>query len=185
MRGLLCVASLALGMTLAGAASGQTFDVSFDIKPTSCPNPFNPAGSVDITETVPTAILGTEEFDPPSQLNTGSLRIVVPSGGGLRGDTYVYPTQIGAEDVATPAEDTSRCQCTEDGPDGFQDLKLQFDADDIAAALGSVWGGQRIHICVEGELLDGRPIRGCDCIIIVGPVSVEAESWGRMKATYR
>jgi hypothetical protein len=112
---------------------------------------------------------------------------LVPSGGGLQtaGANYVYPIQIGLEDVATPVEDPSRCNCTEEGADGFEDLTVQFDADDIAAALGAIWGGQRIHLCIEGELLDGTPFRGCDCIIIVGPVSVEAGTWGRMKASYR
>jgi hypothetical protein len=182
MPRLLRLAPAAVCLALAGAASGQTLTVSFDIKPTSCPNPFNPPHLL-LTERFPTAILGTPDLDVRT-LNAGSLVLVVPGGGGF-GDTNVYPTQTGFEDVATPVADPSRCQCTEAGPDGDEDLTIKFDADDINDALGAVWGGQRIHLCIEGTTLEGAPFRGCDCIVIVGPVSTEGASWGRTKATYR
>jgi len=187
VRLLLRLASPALALCLPWgiARAAGTIDVSFDIKPTSCPNPFNPPLESYLTETVPTAVLGSPDFDV-SNVQANSLVLVVPGGGGLQaGGTYIYPTRTGTEDVATPVDDPAWCACTTDGPDGYLDLTAKFDADDIAAALGNIWGGQRIPLCIEGELLDGTPFRGCDCIVIVGPISVESGTWGRTKATYR
>ena len=183
MRRLLCFATWAACLAFSTAHAGDVITVSFDIKPTSCPNPFNPPGGL-LTETVPTAILGTEDL-PARSFSPDGLVIVVPGGGGLLGDIKIPPIQVGFEDVATPVDDPSHCNCTTAGPDSFEDLTAKFDADDIAAALGDVWGGQQIHLCIEGLLLDGTPFRGCDCIVIVGPVSVDDGSWGRTKATYR
>ena len=163
------------------SARAGDISVSFDIKPTSCPNAFNPPGF--FIQTLPTAILGTDEFDA-GNLQPGGLVLVVPGGGGLR-DIEIPPTHIGFEDVTTPVIDPEFCECTEDGPDGFLDLTAHFDGDEVAAALGDVSPGDQIPICIRGFLLDGTPFEGCDCILIVGPVSVDAQSWGKTKALYR
>ena len=185
MRRLAPSAAIVAGALLLFGTAHADIPVFFDIKPTSCPNPFNPPMEGFLTETVPTAVLGTDDFDTRN-IQPNSLVLIVPGGGGLLGgSTTVYPTGWGYQDVATPVDDPTWCACTEEGPDGYEDLRVQFDADDIAAALGNIWGGQRIPLCIEGLLLDGRPFRGCDCIVIVGPISVDEDTWGRTKATYR
>ncbi|MEZ5064398.1 MAG: hypothetical protein R3B81_06655 [bacterium] len=135
---------------------------------------------------LPTAILGTADFSVGS-IVPGSLVIVVPGGGGFS-ETLIYPIGGGGiEDVATPVVDPVGCECTDEGPDGYDDLTVHFDRDEIIAALGEVSGGQYIQLCIRGSLVDGTPFEGCDCIVItpVGPVSVEARTWGRMKSSHR
>jgi len=176
-----------LGLTLlAGIAQAGTIEVSFDIKPTSCPNPFN-SGYQKLLEggTFPTAILGDDEFDTSRINPNDGLVIVVPDGGGKLGETLIPPISVGYEDVATPVADNSNCNCTTDGPDGFIDLTAHFDHDAIDTALGQVNPGDEIVICIRGFLDDGTPFEGCDCIWIVGPVSVDSSTWGRTKAGYR
>jgi hypothetical protein len=168
----------------AQSARAGEISVSFDIKPTSCPNAFNPPDLFFI-ETLPTAILGTDEFNA-GNIQPSGLVLVVPGGGGLLGgDVEIPPTHTGFEDVTTPVIDPEFCECTEDGPDGFIDFTAHFDGDEVAAALGDVSSGDQIPICIRGFLKDGTPFEGCDCILIVGPVSVDAETWGRTKARYR
>jgi hypothetical protein len=175
-----------LGLFLfAGSVQAQVIEVSFDIHPTSCPNPFNP-GQALLSPALPTAILGTEDFDVTSINQLDNLVIVVPVGGG-RGWVEIAPNHISLDDVATPVVDNTNCACTTDGPDSYLDLILHFDHDAVAAALGSVQPGDEYVLCIHGFLNDGTPFEGCDCIWIVGggpPISVEAETWGRTKARY-
>jgi len=167
----------------ATVTRADVLEVSFDIKPTSCPNPLNPPDELFVP-VLPTAILGTKDLSA-SSIDVGSLVIVVPGGGGF-GEILIPPIGGGGiEDVATPVEDNSDCQCTEEGPDGFLDLTVHFDKDKIAKALGEVYPGQEIELCIRGALLDESKFEGCDCIVIVGPVSVDSGTWGRVKASYR
>jgi hypothetical protein len=168
----------------AGPGLAQELEVSFDIHPTSCPNPFEP-GDFLRSPTFPTALLGTDELDT-SHVSLDNLVIVVPVGGG-RGGIEIPPDHVSFDDVATPVEDNSNCACTTDGPDGYQDLVLHFDHDAIADALGPVQPGDEYVLCLRGELDDGTTFQGCDCIWIVGggpPVAVESTSWGRTKVKY-
>ncbi len=159
--------------------------VRFDIKPTSCPNPFNPNYDVMLPiENVPAAILGTDSLEA-NRIQTNTLLLDVPGGGGLRMNTLIPPLRTAYEDVATPVADPTGCQCTTDGPDGYVDLTMKFDSDAIAQALGSVQPGQVFQLCITGLLDDGTPFRGCDCIFIVGPVGVEPHAWGAVKSEYR
>lgn len=66
----------------------ETIAVDLDIKPTSCPNPFN----VKAQGVLPVAILGTETFDV-TQIDIASLRLET-----------VAPIRSSLEDVATPLE---------------------------------------------------------------------------------
>jgi hypothetical protein len=166
-----------------GGALDTEIEVDFDVKPTSCPNPFNPGHTI-LDPTFPSAILGTEDLDV-STITIESLVITVPGGGGGLRDTQIPPIQYGYEDVATPYTGSEPCGCSTEGPDGFTDLTLHFDATAIADALGDVWGGQVFELCISGTLEDGTPFLGCDCIIIVGPVSVDPRTWGDVKAEYR
>jgi len=178
------VAGLVLGLTVSVVpAAAGTIDVSFDIKPTSCPNPFNTDLSFE-GPSFPTAILGDKGFSA-NNIDRESLVIVVPGGGGFT-EILIPPIDGGSlEDVATPVHDDTQCVCTTEGPDGYVDLTVHFDHDAIEAALGQVSNGQVFQLCIRGQLIDGTPFEGCDCIFIVGPISVDAESWGRVKAGYR
>ncbi len=170
---------------IAVLADGGVVEVSFDIKPTSCPNPFNPDDVLTLAPTFPTAILGEDDVDV-SNIRVEGLVIISPGGGGRgEGGDVLAPISFNYEDVATPVQDDTQCACTTDGPDGFTDLTLHFDADAFRDLLGEIGPGDQLEICISGTFLDGTPFLGCDCIFIVGPTPVETSSWGSVKATYR
>lgn len=124
--------------------------VSLDVKPGSCPNPIN-GSSVGV---LPAALLGTAGFDV-ANVDVASLRLA-----------GVAPIQSAYEDVAGPFAG-ELCGCTTAGPDGFLDLTLKFNAQDIFNALGASPIGERV-LALTGNLLDGTPIEGQDCVFIVG-----------------
>jgi hypothetical protein len=126
--------------------------VEFDIKPTSCPNPFN-VGSNGV---LPTAILGTEDFD---------VMTIDPATVKLEG---VAPLRWSYEDVTRPVSPRyDSCQCTTKGADGYRDLTLKFDHQAIAAALGPVVDGEVRVLTITGMTYDSIPIVGKDCVIII------------------
>lgn len=125
-------------------------EVEFDIKPQSCPNPIN----VKDKGNIPVAILGTGNFD---------VLKVDPTTILFEG---VAPIRWAFEDVTTPVAGGEQCDCTTDGPDGFADLTLKFDAQEIIAALGSVKNGDELVLTITGNLINGTPIKGSDCVII-------------------
>lgn len=99
--------------------------VAVDIKPLSCPNPLN----VKKKGVLPVAILGTDELD---------VTTIDPASVRLEG---VAPLRWSIKDVATPFNGVSNddcLDCTKDGPDGWDDLTLKFDAQEVVTALGEV-----------------------------------------------
>jgi hypothetical protein len=155
--------------------------VYFDIKPTSCPNPLNvrpyAIDSKDDQNTnviigssfkegpdrrpplavIPVAILGTELMD---------VRTLDPETITING---VAPLRWYYEDVATPAyEIDDYCGCTTNGPDGFLDLTLKFNAAEIIATLDPVSNGDVVQLIITGDYPDGDPFFGGDCVIIRG-----------------
>jgi len=127
--------------------------VSLDIKPGSCPNPINNRSR----GLLPVAVMGTATFDV-NDIDVSSLQ--------LEG---VDPFLSGYEDVGTPYGG-DLCGCTEAGPDGFLDLTLKFFTEDVIDAIGEFPLGDRT-LTLTGTLLDGTPIQGQDCVIVVGPGS--------------
>jgi hypothetical protein len=118
--------------------------VPVDIKPQSCPNPI----STKDKGVLPVAILGTDEFD---------IETIDPASVTLEG---VSPVFWALEDVATPYEPfigkpVDRYACTEEGPDGFMDLTLKFEAQEIIAALGEVEDGDVLVLHLDGALKEG------------------------------
>lgn len=122
-------------------------EVNVDIKPTSWPNPLN----VNSKGVLPVAILGTEDFDV-TQIDPATIL--------LEG---VAPLRWALEDVGTPGDPLA-------GPDGFTDLTLKFDAQEIVAVLGVVNDGDVVVLHLTGNLkeeFDGASIVGEDVVRII------------------
>jgi hypothetical protein len=139
-----------------------------DIKPGSCPNPFNAklfdhvgGDNEHKGGVLPVAILGSDELDVYDiDLSTVRLEGVRP-----------LETGIGYEDVSRPVVDGYVCECTSEGPDGYLDLKMKFNSLEIAAAI--LEGepptlGDRMMLTITGELTDGTLFEANDCIVFVG-----------------
>ena len=165
-------------------AEVPTHTVSLDIKPGSCPNPLYGTDQTRGKAVLPTAILGTADFD---------VHDVNPESITLNG---VSPLRWSYEDVSTPADKSNdSCACTEDGPDGFADLTLKFDRNAIEATLvnpptkdgmltaaatitpDEEWdvllagdgekgpmSRERMILVVQGKLNDSTPVEGYDCV---------------------
>lgn len=132
----------------------QTVIVSVDIKPTSCPNPLN----VKSKGVLPVAILGSDVFDV-NEIDVASLEIL-----------GVKPIRSSYEDVAAPVAKEAlaeECACTTEGPDGYMDLTLKFDKQEIIEAIGEVEDGDEVILTLTGMLTDETPIEGTDCIWII------------------
>lgn len=141
--------SPAVMLTAPAAAVPLVVEVPVDIKPMSCPNPIN----VDGKGVLPVAILGTGDV-AVSQIDPASVM--------LEG---VAPLRWEPEDVATPFEGAP-CECHELGPDGYLDLTLKFNMQEVITALGGVLDGEVRELTLTGVLLDGTPISGQDCVLI-------------------
>lgn len=139
--------------------------VPFDIKPSSCPNPLN----VKPRGVLPVAILGTETFDV-SEIDPASIRLVPAQGGeGISPLRWSMET----EDVATPYEPytgkESAYDCNEIGPDGYMDLTLKFDKEEVVAELGIVNDQEIKLFTVSGKLKEkfgNTPIIGEDIVLV-------------------
>jgi len=99
-------------------------EVPVDIKPTSCPNPLN-TKSKGVT---PVAILGTADFDV-TQIDPVTVTLAEAS-----------PVSWNLEDVATsfvPYIGKKDCDldCNTEGPDGYLDLTLKFDTQELLDAV--------------------------------------------------
>ncbi|HEY91821.1 MAG TPA: terpene cyclase/mutase family protein [Dehalococcoidia bacterium] len=140
--------------------------VPIDIKPTSCPNPLNVKGK----GVMPAAILGTEDFDV-SEIDPASVRLI---NAALDEPVEVAPLRWAYEDVAAPypggfSDPLDREDCWTEGPDGFMDLTLKFDAQEIVAAIGAVDDGDVIVLTLTGNLTEdagGTAIIGQDIVWI-------------------
>lgn len=134
-------------LTLEKVAPEFDITVSVDVKPMSWPNPLN----VNKKGVLPVAILGTEDFDV-TQIDPATIL--------LEG---VAPLRWALEDVGTPGDQLA-------GPDGFTDLTLKFDAQEIVAALGDVNDGDVIVLHLTGNLKEefsGTAIVGEDVVRII------------------
>jgi hypothetical protein len=123
---------------------------SLDIKPGTCPNSCN----LKAKGVLPVSILGTADFD---------VSAIDPETVQLEG---VSPLRWNWKDVGTPF-DGELCDCHELEGDGYVDLTLKFDPEEIMAALGPVSDGDEIVLTLSGQLLDGTTLEGQDCIVIL------------------
>jgi len=156
----------------------EAIEVPLDIKPTSCPNPINTKSN----GVIPVAILGTEDFDV-TQIDPVTLEIL-----GVPPLTWAY------EDVATPFDPEGYtgddCNaCSTEGPDGYTDLTLKFDAAELIPEIQDLAGetivmteltdleattmdidGLCIWLSITGNLLEefgSTPIYGEDVVRIL------------------
>ncbi|MHC4494666.1 MAG: hypothetical protein ACYSYM_02455 [Planctomycetota bacterium] len=136
MKKNMLIASLTLlAVVLSGCGVPEVY---VDVKPQSCPNPFN----VNSKGLLPVAVLGTEDFDVTS---------VDPSAVTLLG---VPPITWDYEDVSTPlGEDPEPCECTEAGPDGYLDVVFHFDTQEVVAAMETLADAFEELQVEDGELM--------------------------------
>jgi hypothetical protein len=124
-------------------------EVGFDIKPGSCPNPFNTTSK----GVLPVAVLGSEVFDVTT-VDPATIRL----------------TREGYEDVATPFEG-ELCACHDLNGDGYVDLTLKFKTQEVKDLLElDDQVGNTIPLIVTGNLMEdagGTSIEGSDCVWVL------------------
>jgi hypothetical protein len=130
--------------------------VHIDIKPRSCRNPVNARAR----GVLPIAILGTGEFD---------VTQVDPKTVQLQGVPALWSS---VRDVATPYEGTPEdaYDCTREGRDGWDDLTLKFDNQEIVEALGDIEDGDVLLLTLTANLTEefgGSDIEGLDVVVIL------------------
>lgn len=132
--------------------------VYVDIKPGGCPTPIN-VGSEGV---LPVAVLGTGDFD---------ISTIDPQSITLAG---VPPLRWSTGDVATPYEiNYDECDindCHELTGDGYVDLELKFDSQEIAAAIQDVYDRECLILELTGNLKTangGLPFKGGDVVSIL------------------
>lgn len=144
--------------------ASASVSVALDIKPQFCPNPLN----VTANGLLPVAVLGIDNFDVTS---------IDPASLTLAG---VAPIHTAYEDVAEPflplIGRTADYDCTSGGPDGLVDLTLKFRAQEVSAALQSLYGrplqdGEILRVELHGALFPGAGqsllISGEDLVTII------------------
>ena len=150
------VESAPLSRPLSNSPIFNPIPAPVDIKPRSCPNPLN----VKSRGVLPVAILGTADLDVTT-IDTSTIL--------LEG---VPPIRSAIEDVGTPfgaSVEDCLLDCTDEGPDGFDDLTLKFDIQDVVAAIGPVTDGDCLLLELTGNLKDefgGTAIVGEDVVTI-------------------
>jgi len=135
--------------------------LAVDIRPGSCPNPISTASR----GVLPVAVLGSVEFDV-TQIDATTVRLA-----------GVPPVRSGYDDVGFPMEpvdgiDDCDLGCAGQGVDGWVDLTLKFDSQQVLRALGAVEGGECRSLTLTGELQEafgGTSITGEDAVLILEP----------------
>lgn len=138
---------------------GVTCPVDVDIKPGSCPNPLNPKSK----GVLPVAVLGTEDFD----VTTIDPETIELTREGI--EDGAAPIRWNYEDVATPFEG-ELCDCHDLDGDGYLDLTLKFDTQDLVEKLKLDEVAGETTLTLTGELKEeegGTPIEGEDCIRVL------------------
>ncbi len=133
--------------------------ILIDIKPGSCPNPFNSKSR----GVIPVAILGTEEFDVTT-IDPETVKITFEDMEGVAPIRWAY------EDVGTPFEG-ELCDCHDLDGDGYMDLILKFDNREVEESLVlSDFVSDYVPLTISCDLLeefDGLHFEGIDCMKIL------------------
>lgn len=141
--------------------------VAIDLLPLSCPNIINtgaqdldyrgirPGAAAANRPMVPVAVVGSKTFDV-SRIDPATIDIL-----------GVSPVSSRIADVSRPVEvRESECECTTAGPDGLDDLVLNFDQAELLAALGPVGDGEVRTLSLSGKTKTRVPLSGSDCVTI-------------------
>lgn len=86
----------------------------------------------------------------------------------LEGEVGVFPLRWSHEDVGTPFEG-ELCDCHDLNDDGFMDLALKFNKQEVVSAIGDVNDEDIIELTVSGNLDEDEgsiPLNGQDCVVI-------------------
>ncbi len=165
-------------------AQAYEIEVVIDIKPGSCPNPFNPKSK----GSVPVAIVGTDTLDV-DMINPASICLLIGVSDPVCAlEEYEIKDSTEPGDYAPlecydcfDADDEAnwvRGQCDIDGDgdiddddygycgDDIMDLVVKFDTQQLAAAIGEEARDECIEVFLVGETYAGRPITGADSIVI-------------------
>ena len=150
-------------------ASGKPFlltpdtekPISVDVKPNTCPNEIN----INKKGNTPIAILGSYDIEI-NQIDSDSVSIL-----------GVKPVRYSFEDIATPynGELTNCGHCTTLEEDGFLDLVMHFDTQELVEAMeanGSIQDGDCFYLGVEAYMTEeygGGKLVGKDVILIIDP----------------
>jgi hypothetical protein len=155
MKGISRIVCLAVVLAIVSFSFVSAEMVYVDIKPLRCPNPF----ILESPGSLPVYIVGTATFD---------VKTVDPASVKLAG---VAALNWGFEDITTPVTSTDPCACTTDPLDGYLDLGLRFSMAQMQIALESQYGElmdrQQLELPLTGMTLEGDPINGSDCIVII------------------
>ena len=148
-------------LTLEKVIEKPVIEVYMDVKPGSCPNPINPVKK----GVTPVAILGTEDFDVMT-IDPATVELTLEDM-----DEGVSPLRWDYEDVATPFDPVDDECCHDLNRDGYMDLTLKFDTQELVSTLGlEDYAGETIQLKVSGNLMEefsGTPIMGEDCVWIL------------------
>jgi hypothetical protein len=128
--------------------------INVDIKPQACPNPLN----IKSKGVMHVAVLGSEDVNV-LEIDPASIQL---AGASAIRSNY--------EDVATPVSDPCDCSCTTEGPDGYLDMTLKFRTQDIVKTICQLNDGDILPLLLTGELVDGIPIEGGDCVLVKGKI---------------
>ncbi|HUU82528.1 MAG TPA: proprotein convertase P-domain-containing protein [Phycisphaerae bacterium] len=142
-------------------------ELALDIKPGSCPNPFN-RGSHGV---LPVALLGAMDFDAAS-IDLSSVRLSRADGvGGMLAPHEGPPGPHSTfDDVGTPFYGET-CECHELRGDGWDDLSMKFKTDEVVDVLelDSLPSGALVELVVTGKLDTGCRFVASDCVRLVPP----------------
>lgn len=128
--------------------------VNLDIHPTSCPNPL----PLNAKGLIPVSINGSETLD----VNEIDISTITLEG--------ISPVLHSIEDVSTLFEvnldePLDPYSCTTLGGDGFDDLTLKFDYEELRAALGAFERNDVLILEINGLMNDGTEFIGRDIVI--------------------
>jgi hypothetical protein len=159
-----------------------TIDADIDIKPGSCPNPFNGKSH----GSVPVAIVGSADFDVTT-IDPASLELAgVPALAHWEVEDVTQPVGGENSDCHTcfDADDPANFNCDlwdatvdpavpgTDGVmdsycgDGYPDLVVKFDTRDLAEAIGETERDDCVELELTGTTNDGTSLEGSDSVLI-------------------
>ncbi len=144
-------------------------ELPLDIKPGSCPNPFNRNSN----GVLPVALVNRTDVD----LSTVQLSRADGVGGSVAPLAGPPGPKSVVEDVATPF-DGELCGCHDLGGDGIDDLLMKFRTSAVVEALnlGNLSPGAVVELVLSGSLLDGTQFNASDCVVVVPPGSGQSNA---------